>query len=198
MSDKGLAELSWRDIATSATVAIIVALLLRVFIVGAFEIPSHSMENTLLPGDYIVVNKLAYVLRDVRRGDVVIFHHQADTSMVRETYVKRVIGLASDTVTLTHEGVWVNGRPLPDPPECKLPADPVLASQRSPVEIIVGRDSLFVLGDNRRNSFDSRYWGCLPTAAVIGTPLFIYWSRGGSTDNPLTHIRWDRVLSSVK
>ncbi|MFN9151173.1 MAG: signal peptidase I, partial [Bacteroidota bacterium] len=161
-------------------------------------IPSHSMENTLLPGDYIVVNKLAYALRDVRRGDVVIFHHQADTSMVRETYVKRVIGLASDTVTLTHEGVWVNGRPLPDPPECKLPADPVLASQRSPVEIIVGRDSLFVLGDNRRNSFDSRYWGCLPTAAVIGTPLFIYWSRGGSTDNPLPHIRWDRVLSSVK
>jgi len=198
MSDKGLAELTWRDIISSASVAIIVALLLRVLVVGAFEIPSHSMENTLLPGDCIVVNKLAYTLRALRRGDVVDFHHQPHMSEVRETYVKRVIGLPSDTVTLTHEGVWVNGRPLPDPPDCKLPADPVLASQRSPVEIIVGPDSLFVLGDNRRNSFDSRYWGCLSADAVIGTPLFIYWSRGGTSENPLHHIRWDRVLSRVE
>jgi signal peptidase I len=113
-------------------------------------------------------------------------------------YVKRVIGLPADTVTLTHEGVWINGRPLPDPPTVKMPADPILATQRSPVEIIVGTDSVFVLGDNRRNSFDSRYWGCLPTKEIIGAPMFIYWSRGRSEENPLPHVRWNRMLMRIE
>ena len=197
-TETGLEQLSWRDIVSSASVAIIVAVLLRIFFLGAFEIPSHSMENTLLAGDYIIVNKLGFAFRDPHRGDVVIFNRKADSSAQSETYVKRVIGLPFDTITLTHEGVWVNGRPLPDPPEARLPADPMLATQKSPVEIIVGPDSLFVLGDNRRNSFDSRYWGCLPSDAVIGAPLFIYWSRGSSQENPLPHIRWDRILSRIK
>jgi len=198
MSDKGLTEITWRDIATSALVAIIVALLLRLFVIGAFEIPSHSMEETLQPGDYIIVNKLAYTFRDLRRGDVVIFSRATDSTQQAETYVKRVIGLPSDTVTLTHEGIWINGRPLPDPASAKVPADPILASQTSPVEIIVGADSVFVLGDNRRNSFDSRYWGLLPTEAIVGAPLFIYWSRGRSEENPLPHIRWNRILKRVE
>lgn len=198
MSDKGLADLTWKDIISSAAVAVLVALLLRVFVIGAFEIPSHSMENTLLPGDYIMVNKLAYRIRDVRRGDVLIFSRQAADTAVREAYVKRVIGLPNDTITLTHEGVWLNGRPLPDPPLAKPPMDPVLSSQSSPVTTIVGTDSLFVLGDNRRNSYDSRYWGCVPVDDVIGTPLLIYWSHGVTTENPLPHIRWDRLFQVVQ
>ncbi|MEY3386273.1 MAG: hypothetical protein RIR53_1084 [Bacteroidota bacterium] len=198
MSDTGLSEITWRDIATSASVAIIVAVLLRLFVIGAFEIPSHSMENTLQPGDYIIVNKLAYTLRDLRRGDMVIFSRESDSTSNPEMYVKRVIGLPADTVTLTHEGVWINGRPLPDPPTVKMPADPILATQRSPVEIIVGTDSVFVLGDNRRNSYDSRYWGCLPTKEIIGAPMFIYWSRGRSEENPLPHVRWNRMLMRIE
>jgi len=198
MSDKGLAELTWKDIISSAAVAVLVAVLLRVFVIGAFEIPSHSMEYTLLPGDYIMVNKLAYRIRDVRRGDVVIFSRQAADTTVREAYVKRVIGLPNDTVTLTHEGVWLNGRPLPDPPLAKPPMDPVLSSQTSPVTTIVGSDSLFVLGDNRRNSYDSRYWGCVPVKDVIGTPLLIYWSHGATAENALPHIRWNRFFQVVQ
>lgn len=197
MSDKGLADLTWGDIIYSAIAAIVVALLLRVFVIGAFEVPSHSMEETLLPGDFIMVNKLAYSLREMRRGDVVIFTRPMQDSTAREAYVKRVIGLAGDTVRLTHEGVWVNSRPLPDPPRAKLPADPVLASQQSPVTTVVGQDSVYVLGDNRRNSYDSRYWGCLPAADVIGTPMAIYWSYGASPENPLPHIRWERVFQRV-
>lgn len=197
MSDTGLADLTWRDIISSAVAAVIVALLLRVFVIGAFEVPSHSMEETLLPGDFIMVNKLAYKLRDVRRGDVVIFTRPMSDSNAREAYVKRVIGLAGDTVRLTHEGVWVNARPLPDPPRAKLPTDPVLSSQKRPVETVVGPDSVFVLGDNRRNSYDSRYWGCLPVDDVVGTPMIIYWSHGSSSENPLPHIRWERILQRV-
>lgn len=197
MSDTGLADLTWRDIISSAVVAIVVALLLRVFVIGAFEVPSHSMEETLLPGDFIMVNKLAYRLRNVRRGDVVIFTRQMQDSTAREAYVKRVIGLPQDTVILTHEGVWVNGRPLPDPPLAKLPADPILSTQTSPVITIVGTDSLFVLGDNRRNSYDSRYWGCVPVNDVIGTPMMIYWSHGASMQNPLPHNRWDRIFTMI-
>ena len=197
MSDTGLADLTWRDIVSSAVAAVVVALLLRVFVIGAFEVPSHSMEETLQPGDFIMVNKLAYRLREVRRGDVVIFTRSMPDSNTREAYVKRVIGLAGDTVRLTHEGVWVNARPLPDPPLAKFPTDPVLASQKSPVETVVGPDSVFVLGDNRRNSYDSRYWGCLPVDDVVGTPMIIYWSHGSSSENPLPHVRWKRVLQRV-
>jgi signal peptidase I len=111
MTDTGLAELTWKDIAVSAATAIAVAALLRIFVIGVFEIPSHSMENTLLSGDYILVNKLAYRLKSVHRGDVVVFGRATGDASGHEAYVKRVIGIPGDTILLDHDGISVNARP---------------------------------------------------------------------------------------
>lgn len=197
MTDTGLAELTWKDIAVSAASAVAVAVLLRIFVLGVFEIPSHSMENTLLPGDYILVNKLAYRLKSVHRGDVVVFDRVSPDSSQHESYVKRVIGIPGDTIVLDHDGISVNARPFPDPPEAKWPTDPIRSSERAPIRHIVGADSIFVVGDNRRNSFDSRYWGCIPLDDVTGSPLLIYWSFGQTSDRPLPHVRWERVVSRI-
>ncbi|MEN9281823.1 MAG: hypothetical protein RL594_758 [Bacteroidota bacterium] len=197
MTDTGLAELTWKDIAVSAATAIAVAALLRIFVIGVFEIPSHSMENTLLSGDYILVNKLAYRLKSVHRGDVVVFGRATGDASGHEAYVKRVIGIPGDTILLDHDGISVNARPLPDPPEAKWPMDPIRSSERAPVRHIVGPDSVFVLGDNRRNSFDSRYWGCIPLGDISGSPFLIYWSFGATKERPLPHVRWERVFSRI-
>lgn len=197
MPDQGLAAIRWKDIGITALYAVVVALALRVFIVSAYEIPSHSMENTLLPGDYIVVSKITFLLRDVRRGDVITFHHRDSASSIGETYIKRVIGLPGDTVILTINGVIVNGIPFPTPPEARVPSSPLLSSMKAPHRIIVGADSLYVLGDNRRNSYDSRYWGSVALSDVKGSPLFTYWSYGPSDDNPLPHIRWERMFRGI-
>jgi signal peptidase I len=187
-----------RDIAVTALYAIIVALLLRVFVLAAYEIPSHSMEETLLPGDYIVVSKLTYVFRDIRRGDIITFKHR-DTINTKQydLFIKRVVGLPGDTLQFTPDGIIVNGTPLLTPPEAKIPTSPLLSSMTPGTAVVVGKDSVFVVGDNRRNSFDSRYWGGVPVEEVTGTPLFIYWSRGPSTSNPLPHIRWERIFNGI-
>lgn len=197
MTDQGLAAIRWKDIGVTALYAVIVALVLRVFVIGAYKIPSHSMENTLLAGDYIVVSKITFLIRDVKRGDVITFRHHDSASAQDETYIKRVVGLPGDTVILTDDGVLVNGIPLPTPPEARLPASPLLASMKGPHRIIVGPDSLYMLGDNRRNSYDSRYWGAISMDDVKGAPLFAYWSYGPNTENPLPHIRWDRIFRGI-
>lgn len=197
MPDQGLAAIRWKDVGITALYAVVVALILRLFVIGAYEIPSHSMENTLLAGDFIVVSKITFLLRDVNRGDVITFRHHDSVSNIDETYIKRVIGLPGDTVTLTSAGVIVNGVPLPTPPEARIPTSPLLPSMKEPFRTVVGKDSVYVLGDNRRNSYDSRYWGAVALDDVKGSPLFTYWSYGRSVENPLPHIRWERFLRGI-
>ena len=198
MPGTGLENTRLRDIGVTALYAVIVALLLRIFVLGAYEIPSHSMEDTLQPGDYIVVSKVTYKLRDVRRGDIVIFKHWDSLQDGRqELFIKRVVGLSGDTLHFTPDGIIVNGLPLPTPPEAKIPTSPLLASMKPNTFIIVGADSVFVVGDNRRNSYDSRYWGSVARSEITGSPLFIYWSHGPSESNPLPHIRWERIFSGI-
>lgn len=198
MAGSGLENTRLRDIGVTALYAVIVALLLRIFVVGAYEIPSHSMEDTLLPGDYIVVSKLTFRLRDVRRGDIVIFKHRDTASPeTSELFIKRVVGVPGDTLVFTPDAVIVNGLPFTTPPEAKIPTSPLLPSMKPNTRLIIGPDSLFVLGDNRRNSFDSRYWGSASANDVVGSPLFIYWSYGPSESNPLPHIRWERVFNGI-
>jgi len=198
MPGSGLENTRLRDIGVTALYAVIVALLLRIFVLGAYEIPSHSMEETLLPGDYIVVSKVTYHLRSIHRGDVVVFKHWDSLQDNRqELFIKRVVGLPGDTLVFTPDGIIVNGAPLPTPPDAKIPTSPLLQSMKLDSTIVVGEDSVYVVGDNRRNSYDSRYWGAVEISQVSGSPLFIYWSHGPSDSNPLPHIRWERIFDGI-
>ena len=199
MSGKGLAELSWRDLISTALFAIVAALALRLWVVGVYTIPSHSMGNTILEGDYIIVSKLAFRMRDVHRGDIIIFS-LPDSLRGEERddlFIKRLIGLPGDTILLTSDYVSVNGQRIPEPPFARQPYNTLLGIGAADVEIVVPTNAYFVLGDNRSNSFDSRYWGCLPCDRVEGAPLCVYWSYGISSDNIVRHIRWNRLLTRI-
>lgn len=199
MSEKGLADLSLRDIISTALFAVVVALALRLFVIGVYTIPSHSMSDTILEGDNILVSKLAFAFRDVHRGDIIIFSlpDSLRGDEHDDLYIKRVVGLPGDTVLLTADNVLVNGIRQPEPPEARPPFNPLLGIGASNVTIVVPPSSYFVLGDNRSNSFDSRYWGCLPADRVEGAPLFIYWSFGSTNENIVRHPRWDRLLHRI-
>ncbi|MGA7515135.1 MAG: signal peptidase I [Candidatus Sulfotelmatobacter sp.] len=191
---------------------VVIAVFVITFIVQAFQIPSPSMENTLLVGDYLLVNKLTYgggsvgdylmPYRRVQRGDIVVFHYPVDPA---QHFVKRVIGLPGDRVRLVNKQVLVDGVPLKEPyAHFTRPADDVFRDNfprldvmsgptpewwlqlRKLVEdgqLIVPEGHYFVMGDNRDNSSDSRYWGFVPRANIIGRPLVIYWSvQGGEGD----------------
>jgi len=225
---------------------VVIAVFVITFIVQAFQIPSPSMENTLLVGDYLLVNKLCYgggslgdyfmPYHKVRRGDIVVFHYPVDPA---QHFVKRVIGVPGDRVRLINKQVFVNGVPLKEPyAHFSHPADDLFRDNfprldvlsgptpewwvqlRKLVEdgqLIVPEGHYFVMGDNRDNSYDSRYWGFVPQANIIGRPLVIYWSvQGAEGDGTaptsvgdrlyhfayvVTHIfqitRWNRTLRLV-
>jgi signal peptidase I len=189
----------------SLLATVIIAVFVITFIVQAFQIPSESMENTLLIGDYLLVNKLRYggqfasslvPYERIRRGDIVVFHYPVNPS---QHFVKRVIGVPGDHLRLINRQVWVNGLPFKEPyvryalgnhdvyrddfPQVDYIApgeEPQWFKRQKQVvqhgELIVPKDSYFVMGDNRDMSLDSRYWGFVPRANIIGTPLLIYWS----------------------
>ncbi len=200
------APAAWAGSAQSLLMTIVIAVFVITFVVQAFQIPSESMERTLLVGDYLLVDKLHYgppgiwdflmPYRPIRRGDIVVFHYPVKPS---EHFVKRVIGLPGDRIHLERKRVYVNGQPLTEPYvrvrrgsfeefRDNFPAHPApyndvtpnwLRQMRALVhdgELVVPANSYFVLGDNRDNSLDSRYWGFVPRENVIGRPLLIYWS----------------------
>jgi len=225
---------------------VVIAVFVITFIVQAFQIPSPSMENTLLVGDYLLVNKLTYgggtvgnsvmPYRQVQRRDIVVFHYPVNPA---QHFVKRVIGVPGDRVRLINKQVFVNGTPLKEPyAHFSRPANDLFRDSfprldvapgetpewwlqmRKLVEdgqLIVPEGHYFVMGDNRDDSYDSRYWGFVPQGNIIGRPLLIYWSvRGaeGDVTEPaslgdrlyhfayaVTHIfqitRWNRTLRLV-
>lgn len=180
-------------------------------LVQAFVIPTVSMEDTLLRGDHLLVDKLAYApagavskyilpYRDVRRGDIIVFRFPQN---IRENYVKRVIGVPGDHLRLMSKQVYLNGKPLNEPytyhkapyfdsyrdnfpsePNVRLPEPALNMLERNVVngELVVPADSYFAMGDNRDNSLDSRYWGFVPRANIIGKPLLIWWSYDAPTE----------------
>jgi signal peptidase I len=226
---------------------VVIAVFVITFIVQAFQIPSPSMENTLLIGDYLLVNKLTYggggvgdfflPYRSVHRGDIIVFHYPVNPA---QHFVKRVIGVPGDHLRLINKQVFVNGLPLREPyahftrppddmfrdnfPRIDMLSGPTpewWVRMRRLIEdgqLIVPEGNYFVMGDNRDNSYDSRYWGFVPQANIIGRPLVIYWSvQAGEADpsapssmgdklyhfaHTLTHIyqvtRWTRTLRLVR
>ena len=154
--------------------ALLVALVVKVFLFQAFVIPSESMLPTLEVGDRVLVNKLSYRLHDVHRGDVVVFERPpaAATAGDDSDLIKRVIGLPGDTVEGSGGVVFVNGRPLD---ERYLPAS---AITQDFARVDIGDREVFVMGDNRQNSRDSRFFGPVPTDLIVGRAFARVWPLG--------------------
>ncbi|MBI4743570.1 MAG: signal peptidase I [Actinobacteria bacterium] len=146
--------------------AVILAWIIKMFIVQPFFIPSGSMEPTLYAGDHILVNKFMYYFTKPKTKDVVVFVYPIDD---KKDFIKRVIGAGGDEVLVDGGKVFVNGEALDEPyiPEKKD------VSNYGPKEIPKGK--LFVMGDNRTSSFDSRFWGFVPENKILGKAFFIYW-----------------------
>lgn len=197
MKKKGLDSLTVSDILATMAAAIVVATLLRVFVVGAFSVSAHSMENTLLDGDNILVSKLYAWSDTFERGDVVVFSvpDSIRSKTNGEPFIKRIIGLAGDTIAVNSESVFVNGIPIPHPP---LSANPKPLFTKKIVTIVVPENEVFVIGDNRPYSWDSRHWGSLPVKNIIGKALVIYWSNGTTPNLPTPHVRWNRMFRMIE
>ena len=192
-------------------VTIILLLFGTTTLVQAFVIPTGSMEDTLLIGDHLLVDKLAYAppgpvskhilpYEDVKRGDIIVFRYPVD---IRQTFVKRCMGVPGDHIRLVNKEVYLNGKKLDEPYAYhkttyinsyrdNFPSDPdvniselgtdMLEHHVQKGEVVVPPDSYFAMGDNRDFSLDSRYWGFVPRENIIGKPLIIYWSYDAPTE----------------
>jgi len=175
----------------SIVIALILALFIRTFFVQAYKIPSGSMIPTLLVGDYLLVNKLSFGVRNpIKDGflyqwslpkhqEIVVFTYPEDKKL---DFIKRVIGLPGDTVEIINKKVFVNGKPLQEP-YVQFTDKEIYPKEISPRDnfgpVVVPRDAIFVLGDNRDQSYDSRFWGFVPLQSLKGKALIIYFSWDG-------------------
>lgn len=201
-----------RDAAEIFGLTVALALAVKTFVVDAVHVPSASMENTLMVGDFVLVNKFVYgastprflplvgsrlpVLRlpapgSPRRGDVIVFY--APDGAPPRLYVKRLVGLPGDTVMLRGGALVVNGVEIALPESAKRPQKPV--PDFGPVVVPAAGEKIlyFVLGDNRDDSLDSRAWGFVPFDRVVGRAMMIYWSVDSRTG-----IRWGRPGTVVR
>jgi signal peptidase I len=197
-----------REMFESICVAVILAFFVRTFVVQAFKIPSGSMEPNLLIGDHLLVNKFVSAptltgiedtllpIQTIQRGDVVVFKHPR---MPERDLIKRTIGLPGETIELREKRVFVNGKPLDEPyAHFVLNASDVPPTdvRRNFGPVTVPADNYFMMGDNRDNSEDSRYWGFLPRDHVKGKALFLYISFGEGPGS-VANVRWARILRQI-
>lgn len=170
-------------------IAVIFTLSIRTFIVQAYKIPSGSMIPTLVEGDHILTNKYIYFFEEPQKGDLVIFPYPLNPE---QDFVKRVIASGGDTVEIKEKQVYINGDLLIEPYKMHN-KKVILLGEHSPRDnlpsITIPDDSLFVMGDNRDNSHDSRFWGVIKKQAVKAKVISIYWSW--DIDNG--KVRWERV-----
>ena len=190
-------------------IAVLIALFIRTFVVQAFKIPSSSMEPTLLVGDYILVNKFIYGIRipytDTKffpmkqpdRGDVIVFIYPKDTS---KDFIKRVIGKEGEKIEIIQNKIFVNGKQIEDPWGHfeKYDWSKYLQAMEKFGPVVVPKDCLFVLGDNRDNSQDSRFWGFVHVNAVKGKAFVIYFSWDRFSQSLLDNVRWGRLAKLIR
>jgi len=185
-----------REYTEAILIALLLALFIRTFFVQAFKIPSGSMKETLLIGDHILVSKFAYgthipneipflnikLFDDIiffpkqpERGDIIVFKYPKDE---KRDFIKRVIGVPGDLLEVRHQKVFINGKPYEDrhARHTESPSDSSLVPRDDFGPVLVPDNHLFMMGDNRENSQDSRYWGFLDINKVRGKALMIYWS----------------------
>lgn len=193
------------------TITILLLLFLTTTLVQAFVIPTGSMEDTLLIGDHLLVDKLAYAppgpfskhvlpYLPVKRGDIIVFRYPVD---IKQTFVKRCMGVPGDRIHIVNKQVYLNGVKLDEPYKVNktdyfdsyrdnFPGEPNVSVDPGAIdmlthhvvngEVVVPPNSYFAMGDNRDSSLDSRYWGFVPRENIIGKPLIIYWSYNTTTD----------------
>ena len=216
-----------REYFESIVIAVILALFVRTWVIQAFKIPTGSMEQNLLIGDHLLVNKFVYApaataaermllpIGEYQRGDVLVFKYPEDPE---RDFIKRLIGLPGETIELRQSRVFINGEPI---------AEPYLDAMRQgghmPPDIrgtfgpqVVPEGHRFMMGDNRGDSQDSRYWGALPVGYVKGKAFVLYWSYksegesysdagigatlrrlGSAVTHFITRTRWERLLRAV-
>jgi len=192
-------------------ITILLLLFLTTTLVQAYVIPTGSMEDTLLIGDHLLVDKMAFApggvvskhllpYSDVKRGDIIVFRYPVDISM---TFVKRAMGIAGDRIRIVNKQVYRNGVKLDEPYKVNksdqidayrdnFPSEPnsmiypgamdMLQNHVVNGEVVVPPGTVFAMGDNRDSSLDSRYWGFVPRENIIGKPLIIYWSYDAPTE----------------
>lgn len=234
-----------RGIIAEWTVTILLLLFGTTTLVQAFVIPTGSMEDSLLIGDHLLVDKLAYApagaisqyllpYQEVERGDIIVFRYPMD---LEQTFVKRVVGVPGDRIRIVDKQLWINGRKADEPyvvyksdfidsyrdnfpavPTSMQIYEPALRMLKEHVkggELVVPEGNYFAMGDNRDQSLDSRYWGFVPRAHIVGKPLIIYWSYDAPTAhlqdpgvslehlrdlalNFFTKTRWSRTLKLIR
>ena len=205
----------FREYLEAIIIALILALFIRAFVVQAFKIPSGSMENTLLIGDHILVNKFSYGIKipnkiffsntklfgDIRffeempeRGDTVVFEYPKDEN---RDFIKRVVGLPGEVLEIKAQTLYMNGKPITEP--YAIHRNPY--SEDRPMHprdnygpVVIPKRKFFVMGDNRENSQDSRYWNFLDMDRVKGKAFIIYWSWNSEKFS----LRWNRLAKLIK
>jgi len=224
-----------REYFESIVIAVILALFIRTFVVQAFKIPTGSMENNLLIGDHLLVNKFVLgpttsrlerallPVADVKRGDVIVFKYPEEPE---RDFIKRVIGLPGETLEVRDKKVFINGtaldepyahylQPVASPSEFHEVTSFDVRDRYGPVT--VPPNQFFMMGDNRDNSQDSRYWGFLPRENIKGKSLVIYWSYEADREDYqdegagatlkgfgsvfahfFTRTRWHRMLHQIR
>jgi signal peptidase I len=195
---KSKKSLLWEYVEAIIT-ALILALLIRTFVVQAFKIPSGSMIPTLLIGDHILVNKFLYgtqipftdkkimIFREPEKGDIIVFKYPENPA---KDFIKRVIATEGDTIEEKNKVVYVNGEPVTETYAYHYDPTMLSANDRRDTfgRILVPKDKIFVMGDNRDHSYDSRFWGFVDEKEVKGKAFIIYWSW-----DPDKWVRFNRI-----
>ena len=206
IKNKGKLKSKVYEYAEAIIIAILIAVVVRTFIVQAYKIPSRSMLPTLLVGDHILVNKFIYGVKvpflrntmipvtNPQRGDIVVFIYPNDRS---KDYIKRVIGLSGDKIEIKNKITFINGKKYSD--AYGIYSDNVIyPGSMQPRDnfgpVTVPPESLFVMGDNRDESADSRFWGFVDLKDVEGKAFIIYWSWNREENN----LRWQRLGSILR
>ncbi len=209
-----------REYGEALGIALVLAIIIRTFFVQAYKIPSGSMEPTLLVGDHILVNKFVYGLRmpdsifgvqlipglpygqylfrlePIHRDDVIVFVFPPDPT---KDFIKRVIGLPGDTIQIKSGHVWLNGSRMNDPHAHYEVSDgerSLISPRDNFGPVTVPPYHIFVMGDNRDRSYDSRFWGFVDENAVEGRAMIIYWSWD-SDESGLLPLRWSRFFKVI-
>jgi signal peptidase I len=195
----------FQEYSEAFVVAVILAILIRAVLVQAFKIPSSSMEHTLLIGDHILVNKFIYGIRIPftadrwpqftvpSRGDVIVFTFPEDRT---KDFIKRVVAVGGDTVEIRNKKVVLNGKEV-ESPHAQFGQNYIYPASQTPRDNMplrrVPEGYLFVMGDNRDFSHDSRFWGFVPVEDVKGSAFLIYYSAG-----TFPGVRWDRFFNVIR